>query len=190
MMSSVSGMASASGTIDKGEPEPAPPPADPSKPMPWDERDDEPTHQIALQEPPKVDEVVHPDLDATAVHDAVDPRLLQAMKSGAASDGQLRAAAVAPAIQVQAPVVEEPQPQASEPPPTRVAFSPASSDEARSTREPPYLPLAVGVRVRLVSDGSSLRVVPDDGTVDGGTTAILVPTNADDDLRTLFARLR
>jgi hypothetical protein len=185
MVSSVSGMASASGTTERHEPEPPPsrPAAASSKPMPWDEReerDDEPTHQIALPETPKVEEVQHPDLDATAVHEAVDPKLLQALKPGAASDGQIRAAAA----------LEAPQPQASEPPPTRVAFSPASSDEARSTREPPYLPLAVGVRVRLVSDGSSVRVVPDDGTVDGGTTAILVPTNADDDLRTLFARLR
>jgi hypothetical protein len=184
MMSSVSGMASASGTIDKSVPEPPPPAhgADASsKPMPWDERDDEPTHQIAVHEPSiKAEE--ERDLDATAVHDAVDPKLLQAMRQGATSDGAIRAAAV-----VEAP--KTPEPQASEPPPTRVAYSP-SSEDARSTREPPYLPLAVGVRVRMVTSAYGVRVVPDDGSIDVGTAAILVPSNPDDDVRTLFSRVR
>jgi hypothetical protein len=42
--------------------------------------------------------------------------------------------------------------------------------------------------VRLVADEGGVRVVPDDGTIDGGTSAILVPAHADDDLRTLFTR--
>lgn len=63
-----------------------------------------------------------------------------------------------------------------------------SDDNARSTREPPYLPIAVAMRVRLIAEDGAVRVVPDDGATTEGAAAFLLPANADDDLRTVFMR--
>ena len=69
---------------------------------------------------------------------------------------------------------------------------PRSSDESsRLTHEPQMLPLAVGMRVRLHGSEEGVWVVPEgDDPHQEGVAAILVPVGRDDDLRTVFGRVR
>lgn len=165
MITSASGLAVASGTVDREQaPKPARPSAAPTRPMPWDEIDDEPTREVAVgpAEPPV-------DLDATATYDRVDPHATPHAAPGASSGGN--GAASAPVL------AAAPAPTSSEP------------DGGRITHEPRALPLAVGMRVRLLARDGIVTVVPEDETQDG-VLAIVVPANADDDLRAIFARAR
>ena len=52
---------------------------------------------------------------------------------------------------------------------------------------PPELPLAVGVRVRVVVAADGVHVVPASETTEG-VLAVIVPLDANDDLRSLFQR--
>lgn len=51
---------------------------------------------------------------------------------------------------------------------------------------PRELPLAVGVRVRLIVDGDRIVAEPDRGQL--GVLAIVTPVNPEDDLRFVFQR--
>lgn len=159
LVTSTSGATSASGTISREEPAPAP-----SKPMPWDEpmRDDEgedePTNQIAL---PEDDAPVPADMDATATREI--------------------------AVMSQQPARDDAAPRSSPDAEATSEYDVSSRDIAPLTRRAAELSLAVGVRVRLVQSDHGVHVYPE-GETTAGVAAIVVPLHADDDLRALFQR--
>lgn len=73
------------------------------------------------------------------------------------------------------------QPARDEPPP--VSTRDADPEPPPSQTE---LPLAIGIRVRLVQDAHGVHVYPE-GQREGGVAAILVPLDGDD-LRNMFQR--
>ncbi len=168
---------SASGTIDRESEPQAPSPS-----MPWD--DDEPTHQVSLRDGDvhlhqQEHQEMH-DAEATAVYAATDLARLKSADRVAS-----REPPPMPAAPVAAPAAAKPPSAAPAKPPS----SAPQSVDARSTFEPEPLPLAVGIRVRVIARDGAVHVVADVGQSDG-VGAIILPASADDDLRVLFGRLR
>jgi len=98
-------------------------------------------------------------------------------------DEPTRQIAVAPAEEL-APDSESTRTRELEPAEEPISAQPTPA--AETTAAAVDLPLAIGVRVRLIVEGGRVIAEPDHGQA--GVLALVMPASADDDLRTVFQR--